>query len=218
MPLVFVARGALLFCLCARRSSPTSRAALDRPRQQISRRSVLSQVCPCRRRLLREQFWTFPTQNFATSHSASMAQPAQKKAKTERVFLFSSESVNEGHPDKICDQVAAVLGADSSGPPVDRGGSPRSRAKHRARVARNLAPKWKPRDRIRTDPASFLRDSATVIVLHWYGDGTTLALRWLVLPLVQHWHRTCTVLLLFIDVCATMELHWYCAGATLVLC
>merc|ERR1719276_450457 len=31
-------------------------------------------------------------------------------AKTERVFLFSSESVNEGHPDKICDQVSdAVL-------------------------------------------------------------------------------------------------------------
>merc|ERR1712170_114152 len=29
---------------------------------------------------------------------------------TERVFLFSSESVNEGHPDKLCDQVSdAVL-------------------------------------------------------------------------------------------------------------
>ncbi len=39
-----------------------------------------------------------------------MAEPAQKKAKTERVFLFSSESVNEGHPDKLCDQVSdAVL-------------------------------------------------------------------------------------------------------------
>jgi len=36
--------------------------------------------------------------------------PAAKKAKVERVFLFSSESVNEGHPDKICDQVSdAVL-------------------------------------------------------------------------------------------------------------
>merc|ERR1711970_715522 len=35
---------------------------------------------------------------------------AQKKAKTERTFLFSSESVNEGHPDKLCDQVSdAVL-------------------------------------------------------------------------------------------------------------
>jgi S-adenosylmethionine synthetase len=41
-----------------------------------------------------------------------MAEPAQKKAKTERVFLFSSESVNEGHPDKLCDQVSdAVLDA-----------------------------------------------------------------------------------------------------------
>merc|ERR1719222_378587 len=30
----------------------------------------------------------------------------------ERVFLFSSESVNEGHPDKVCDQVSdAVLDA-----------------------------------------------------------------------------------------------------------
>merc|ERR1712136_250203 len=30
----------------------------------------------------------------------------------ERIFLFSSESVNEGHPDKICDQVSdAVLDA-----------------------------------------------------------------------------------------------------------
>merc|ERR1719148_670599 len=35
-----------------------------------------------------------------------------KKAKTERRFLFSSESVNEGHPDKMCDQVSdAVLDA-----------------------------------------------------------------------------------------------------------
>jgi len=39
-----------------------------------------------------------------------MAEPAQKKAKCERTFLFSSESVNEGHPDKLCDQVSdAVL-------------------------------------------------------------------------------------------------------------
>jgi S-adenosylmethionine synthetase len=38
------------------------------------------------------------------------SQPAAKKAKGERSFLFSSESVNEGHPDKICDQVSdAVL-------------------------------------------------------------------------------------------------------------
>ena len=35
-----------------------------------------------------------------------MAEPAQKKARMERTFLFSSESVNEGHPDKLCDQVS----------------------------------------------------------------------------------------------------------------
>merc|ERR1712031_145307 len=41
---------------------------------------------------------------------AAMAEPAQKRAKVERTFLFSSESVNEGHPDKLCDQVSdAVL-------------------------------------------------------------------------------------------------------------
>jgi S-adenosylmethionine synthetase len=39
-----------------------------------------------------------------------MAEQAHKKAKVERIFLFSSESVNEGHPDKLCDQVSdAVL-------------------------------------------------------------------------------------------------------------
>jgi len=37
---------------------------------------------------------------------------AAKQAKQERVFLFSSESVNEGHPDKLADQVSdAVLDA-----------------------------------------------------------------------------------------------------------
>ena len=46
------------------------------------------------------------------SSIVAMAEPAQKKARTSRTFLFSSESVNEGHPDKICDQVSdAVLDA-----------------------------------------------------------------------------------------------------------
>merc|ERR1712226_1263932 len=37
---------------------------------------------------------------------------SQEKARGERVFLFSSESVNEGHPDKLCDQVSdSVLDA-----------------------------------------------------------------------------------------------------------
>merc|ERR1711977_709766 len=43
-------------------------------------------------------------------NQVKMAEPAQKRAKMERTFLFSSESVNEGHPDKLCDQVSdAVL-------------------------------------------------------------------------------------------------------------
>jgi len=45
-----------------------------------------------------------------------MAESAQKKSRSERVFLFSSESVNEGHPDKLCDQVSdAVLDACLAG-------------------------------------------------------------------------------------------------------
>jgi len=50
-----------------------------------------------------------------------MAEPAQKKAKTERTFLFSSESVNEGHPDKLCDQVSdAVLDTCLTGDPKSK--------------------------------------------------------------------------------------------------
>jgi len=41
-----------------------------------------------------------------------MAESLQKRVRAERTFLFSSESVNEGHPDKLCDQVSdAVLDA-----------------------------------------------------------------------------------------------------------
>merc|ERR1712226_1592897 len=48
----------------------------------------------------------------STGAAPTMAEPAQKKARSERVFLFSSESVNEGHPDTVCDQVSdAVLDA-----------------------------------------------------------------------------------------------------------
>lgn len=41
--------------------------------------------------------------------------------KMERTFLFSSESVNEGHPDKLCDQVSdAVLDACLAGDPKSK--------------------------------------------------------------------------------------------------
>ncbi|CAE7362910.1 METK3, partial [Symbiodinium sp. CCMP2456] len=56
---------------------------------------------------LGEVYW-----NLQEISQTAMAEPAQKKARTSRTFLFSSESVNEGHPDKICDQVSdAVLDA-----------------------------------------------------------------------------------------------------------
>merc|ERR1711982_72607 len=67
-----------------------------------------TQVCPCA-----------SVVHFTCS--GTMAEPAQKKAKTERVFLFSSESVNEGHPDKLCDQVSdAVLDTCSAGDPKSK--------------------------------------------------------------------------------------------------
>merc|ERR1711981_1027308 len=50
--------------------------------------------------------------------SAQFGTMSAKKANTSRTFLFSSESVNEGHPDKLCDQVSdAVLDACLSGDP-----------------------------------------------------------------------------------------------------
>merc|ERR1712045_168773 len=56
-----------------------------------------------------------------TTVSPAMADPAQKKSRSERVFLFSSESVNEGHPDKLCDQVSdAVLDACLTGDPKSK--------------------------------------------------------------------------------------------------
>merc|ERR1719236_357250 len=45
----------------------------------------------------------------------------QGGASKERVFLFSSESVNEGHPDKLCDQVSdAVLDTCLRGDPQSK--------------------------------------------------------------------------------------------------
>mgnify|MGYP002843378466 CR=1 FL=1 len=50
----------------------------------------------------------------------------QKVSAEERVFLFSSESVNEGHPDKLADQVSdAVLDACLTEDPMSKVRSPR---------------------------------------------------------------------------------------------
>merc|ERR1719473_1084650 len=49
---------------------------------------------------------------FTLNKPSGTDEPAAKRARKDRVFLFSSESVNEGHPDKLCDQVSdAVLDA-----------------------------------------------------------------------------------------------------------
>lgn len=45
----------------------------------------------------------------------------QKVSAEERIFLFSSESVNEGHPDKLADQVSdAVLDACLTEDPMSK--------------------------------------------------------------------------------------------------
>jgi len=49
-----------------------------------------------------------------SAHASSVLQPAclQMTLGHEDNFLFTSESVNEGHPDKLCDQVSdAILDA-----------------------------------------------------------------------------------------------------------
>merc|ERR1719230_403383 len=49
------------------------------------------------------------------------ASKKQKVSSEERIFMFSSESVNEGHPDKIADQVSdAVLDACLSEDPQSK--------------------------------------------------------------------------------------------------
>jgi len=49
------------------------------------------------------------------------ASSASTKAGAERTFLFSSESVNEGHPDKLCDQVSdAVLDTCLAADPLSK--------------------------------------------------------------------------------------------------
>jgi len=53
--------------------------------------------------------------------SASKKQKVSGSSTEERIFLFSSESVNEGHPDKVADQVSdAVLDACLTGDPYSK--------------------------------------------------------------------------------------------------
>merc|ERR1711939_792128 len=63
-----------------------------------------------------------------TLHQIAHMAPSPKKQKVEhkaateeRVFMFSSESVNEGHPDKLADQVSdAVLDACLTEDPLSK--------------------------------------------------------------------------------------------------
>ena len=88
-----------------------------------------------------------------------MSAKKQKVSAEERVFLFSSESVNEGHPDKLADQVSdavldACLTADPmskvracTGPPASAVGGARARARSMLNVAADHAPLSPPRHR-----------------------------------------------------------------------
>ena len=63
--------------------------------------------------MLKSDRTAFITQSIARSNSVSMAANGHANAENvngrhemaDDTFLFTSESVNEGHPDKLCDQV-----------------------------------------------------------------------------------------------------------------
>ena len=63
-----------------------------------------------------------PSVAFADPDPTSMSSAKKQKVSAEeRVFLFSSESVNEGHPDKLADQVSdAVLDACLTEDPMSK--------------------------------------------------------------------------------------------------
>lgn len=66
-----------------------------------------------------------------------MAAKRVKVAAEERIFLFSSESVNEGHPDKLADQVSdAVLDACLAADPYSKAREPPTRPRGAARRSR----------------------------------------------------------------------------------
>ena len=53
-----------------------------------------------------------------------MDMPSVNTAEAARVFLFSSESVNEGSPEKLCDQVSDAASANEDHPDKLRVGEP----------------------------------------------------------------------------------------------
>ena len=79
------------------------------------------------------------------------ASKKQKVSAEERVFLFSSESVNEGHPDKLADQVSdAVLDACLTADPyskVRRSPLATALARRRTRIRAHRTAPWAPRAR-----------------------------------------------------------------------
>ena len=65
----------------------------------------------------------------------------QKVSAEERVFLFSSESVNEGHPDKLADQVSdAVLDACLTEDPMSKVRSRRRPVQRAGRAGARAVP------------------------------------------------------------------------------
>ena len=67
---------------------------------------------------MRSGFRSTSSQTLSHPH---MSAKKQKVSAEERIFLFSSESVNEGHPDKLADQVSdAVLDACLTEDPMSK--------------------------------------------------------------------------------------------------
>ena len=70
-----------------------------------------------------------------------MSAKKQKVSAEERIFLFSSESVNEGHPDKLADQVSdAVLDACLTEDPMSKVRSRRGAVQRAGRAGARAVP------------------------------------------------------------------------------
>ena len=79
-------------------------------------------LCTILTRTVRSRSESSPRRRRPENHNQpTMSAKKQKVSAEERVFLFSSESVNEGHPDKLADQVSdAVLDACLTEDPMSK--------------------------------------------------------------------------------------------------
>src|SRR3954467_2723297 len=108
----------------SRRSSSNWRTGWARSRRRRSERRVTTRPpwsSPATRATPTRSTRTTRRTSRAASLTASALAKMRSVVMTERTFLFTSESVTEGHPDKIADQISdAVLDAALANDPLSR--------------------------------------------------------------------------------------------------